>query len=272
MEHVVCDFCGRNDYKQWASKYEINVVRCNNCGLLYSNPRLTREELSAFYKGEYFKEGGNYTEDEMRMRQYKVDMNDFAKVCEPGGKILDVGCALGLFLARLPDTWEKYGIDVSKEALELGRRQYDLDLSHGELPCTNHFKPEFFDVVYMRATLEHVQSPKAYVKKIHEILKPGGILVISNLPNLSSLAARLYRSDFRLLLPRQHLYHFTHATIRKYLDLFSFDVIRIYYPYLETPYANVAKDIVALFLNRIIRRESPPFFRSVMTVYARKQD
>ncbi len=270
MEYVRCDFCGMDDYTVWAKNYGINVVKCNNCGLMYSNPRLTSDELTEFYKEEYFKTGGNYTEDALRMKQYDVDIKDFEKVCRPPGKILDVGCAIGLFLNRLPGSWEKYGIDISKEAIELGKREYGLNLVQGDLPSSSSFQADSFDVVLMRGTLEHVQSPKAYIEKIHEVLNPGGIFVISNLPNLGSFAARLYRKDFRLLLPRQHLYHFTMKTIEKYLFLFDLNILRIYYPYLETPYANVVKDIFSLLFNRMLSKQCPPFFRNVMTIYAEK--
>lgn len=271
MEHTRCDFCGRDDFRLWSSKFNINVVKCNNCDLMYSNPRLTKEKLSEFYKNEYFKTGGNYTEDQLRMKQHEIDIRDFNKVCPGPGRILDVGCAIGLFLRGLPDIWEKYGIDMSREAVELGRGKYNLNLVPGELSSTDYFEPDFFDVVYMRATLEHVQSPRAYIKKISEILKPDGFFIISNLPNLNSLAARIYKSDFRLLLPRQHLYHFTPKTLQNYLSQFNFKISRIYYPYLETPYANLLKDVFALFFNKLFSKESPPFFRNVMTVYAQKR-
>lgn len=271
MEYVRCDFCDSDDTKTWARNSAINVVKCTNCGLMYSNPRLTSEELSEFYKNEYFKEGGNYTEDPIRFRQYLVDIRDFIKVCKPPGRILDIGCAIGFFLDNLPDEWEKYGIDSSKEAVEYGKGKYNLKLFEGYLPRTNLFEPDFFDVIHMRATLEHVESPKIYLRRIFELLRPGGILVISNLPNLNSLAAKIYKSNFRLLLPRQHLYHFTPETIRNYLHMFEFEIQRIYYPYIETPYANIFKDLFALFFNKFTSRKSPPFFRNVMTIYAQKK-
>ena len=271
MERVNCDFCGSSDSHLWASSSGIDVVKCRKCGLMYSNPRLTKEELDEFYKSEYFKEGGNYTEDQLRMKQYQVDIDDLHKTCGTKGKILDVGCAIGLFLRALPDTWEKYGIDGSRSAASLGRDKYQLNLFSGELPSVDFFKPDFFVVIIMRGTLEHLPSPKQYMKKVYELLKDGGTFVISTLPNLDSIAAKLFKKDFRLLLPKQHLYHFTTKTVNNYLEDQGFEIVRYYYPYLETPYAHLCKDVCSLFTNKILSRQSPPFFKSTMTVYAKKR-
>jgi 2-polyprenyl-3-methyl-5-hydroxy-6-metoxy-1,4-benzoquinol methylase len=41
------------------------------------------------------------------------------------GRILDVGCAEGLFLSLLNSPgWERYGMDVSTPAIESARRQH----------------------------------------------------------------------------------------------------------------------------------------------------
>ena len=255
METVDCDYCKNDDTILWAERFGVKVVKCKKCGLIYSNPRYTHEELSEFYKSEYFKQGGNYTEDTMRMKQYKIDIADFEKVCGTSGRVLDVGCAIGLFLSMLPKTWEKYGIDDSEEATKLGSEKYGLNLLSGDLPSVDFYDNNYFDVIIMRGTLEHVPSPHAYIKKVYHLLKPGGIFVISTLPNVDSIAAKIYRNKFRLLLPRQHLYHFTPQTVKNYLDLFQFEILRYYYPYLGTPYASPVKDFFNLFFNKLMGKD-----------------
>jgi hypothetical protein len=51
----------------------------------------------------------------------------------------------------------------------------------------------------------------------------------------------------------------------------GFEPVRWIYPYWNTPYAQVVKDHFDFVVNYLTGKESPAFWRSVMTVYARKR-
>lgn len=63
MEHVKCDLCGAGDYavlfsrKDFGNPHdhtEFNIVKCQYCGLMYTNPRPTEKEIGAYYLNEYY--------------------------------------------------------------------------------------------------------------------------------------------------------------------------------------------------------------------------
>jgi SAM-dependent methyltransferase len=92
------------------------------------------------------------------------------------GRILDVGCAFGGFLAGMPDSWQRFGIDISSFAIEQGApKQPKLHLASATLD-TNPF-PGPFDVVTSFDVIEHVPNLDRVAASINSLLKPGGLFV-----------------------------------------------------------------------------------------------
>lgn len=58
MEKIVCPICNKNDEKIIAKKVKPkirqNVVICKTCGLVYLNPRWTKDRYDQYYSREYY--------------------------------------------------------------------------------------------------------------------------------------------------------------------------------------------------------------------------
>lgn len=270
LEIVKCDLCnaGYADSELWAKKDGINIVKCIKCGLVYSNPRFNESALNRYYSETYFKEG-NYEEDEQRLESYQFEIKEIISIVGSSGKFLDVGAAYGRFLNELPNTFEKHGLEFSKDAVEFGKKKYNLSLEQGSLPKSK-YTPGSFDIVHFRGVFEHLREPTKNVQKSREILKENGWLIISTLPNIDGPVGKVYKEKFRLVFPQEHIYYFSTKTITQLLEKNGFEIKKITYPYIETPYANPVKDTVGFIVNRIIGKESPPFWKNILTVYAKK--
>jgi len=99
-----------------------------------------------------------------------------------GFRILDAGCGTGGNLKLLRKFREGVGLDYSPKALEFCRKRGLKCLCRGsveEFP----FKPETFDLILCMDVLCHrtVASKLDVIKKMKELLKPGGYLLL-NLP------------------------------------------------------------------------------------------
>lgn len=96
-----------------------------------------------------------------------------------GGAVLDVGCALGYFLNVLPGSFDKWGVDNSKYAVELARRRIGpperfriCDFTQNELFGSE----QMFDLVTCFNVLEHFEDPRHAVKKLFTLCKPNGLV------------------------------------------------------------------------------------------------
>ncbi|MFC1805311.1 methyltransferase domain-containing protein, partial [Candidatus Omnitrophota bacterium] len=268
--YVKCDLCAADDYSSWGRKDGFRIVECNQCGLVYTNPRLDLERVKKLYTTEYFSQG-DYAEDPLRKRMYIIEIEtQIKKLIGNKGRFLDVGCALGAFLKLLPDSFEKYGTEISQQAADYAREKNGLNIEIAEGLATIKFPDNFFDIIHLRGVIEHLRSPTVDLKKAYSLLKPSGRLIVSTTPNIVSPAARFYREQFRLVFPKEHIYYFSPRTLSRLLQKTGFVTKAVFYPYINTPYASLFKDIKDFFFNRMRGKESPPFFYSVMTFYAQK--
>jgi len=97
------------------------------------------------------------------------------------GRILDAGCADGIFLPTLSQLCEElYGCDISQKYLDeintdaLGNVKLSVEDIH-----KTTFPDNFFDLVVCLETLEHVQSPHKAIAEIRRIMKENALGVIS---------------------------------------------------------------------------------------------
>jgi 2-polyprenyl-3-methyl-5-hydroxy-6-metoxy-1,4-benzoquinol methylase len=136
---------------------------------------------------------------------------DFSIMCLPaclGGRLLEVGCGSGAFLARMHQLgWDVCGIDLDPAALARGRRITGLDLRCGTLEQIK-FPADSFDVITMNHVIEHVHDPVGLLKECQRILRPNGKFVLTT-PNGDSWGHRIFASHWRGLEPPRHFMIFS---------------------------------------------------------------
>jgi SAM-dependent methyltransferase len=103
----------------------------------------------------------------------------------PGGKLLDVGCAEGTFLAAARDSgYDVTGVDFSQKFVQLARSRFGLDSMYS---CSfedfsQRTPPGSFDVITLFDVLEHQDNPFAFMDSVKRLLRSGGFLALS-VPN-----------------------------------------------------------------------------------------
>lgn len=242
MEYVPCNFCNANDTKllfiakerDWGTEEFFNIVRCNQCSLVYVNPRPDKEEIRRYYPPETWPRArGNIDLASATisgrpwqeiMKQRSAQLLKYVKK----GRILDIGCGDGLFLKYFKNCGlEVHGIDFGKTASNYARDILGLDVFTGSLEEAK-YQSGSFDAVSLYAVLEHLPDPLQILREINRILKPGGILFIS-VPNFNSLESRIFRERWVAIKAPAHLYHFTPATLRAFLLKAGFAIVEIKY-------------------------------------------
>lgn len=114
----------------------------------------------------------------------------------PKGRLLDVGCGLGLFLETMRNEFAPHGIDLSPYAIDQAQRRIpEATLAVGSLTDGLAFD-EPFDAVTAINIFEHLEDPGVGLDAVRSVLRPGGLLV-AHLPTIGNrLQAKLYAGSY----------------------------------------------------------------------------
>jgi 2-polyprenyl-3-methyl-5-hydroxy-6-metoxy-1,4-benzoquinol methylase len=241
-----------------------DLRKCRHCSLLFISPRPNRKEIDRYYPDEKYY-AYSQTEQETQIQhkskfkklissireatltKYYTDRGGlpfyfklkneilalFGKhrfgAAPPNlkfGSILDVGCGDGYFLLYLKDLgWKTVGVEINsyaaQKAKDKGLMVYNDDLLNVD------FGGRTFDVVRLWSVLEHLHQPSLTIKKISQILKRGGFLIIQT-PNFNSLARKIFRDRWSAFDAPRHLYCFNQRTLKKLLKKNDFEILKIY--------------------------------------------
>lgn len=105
---------------------------------------------------------------------------------------IDYGCFTGRYAIPLANTNEEYkvyGVDVSKDTLDVGKQVADkvlkynnLEWIHGSYQSIESKIKEKVDCIFLIDTLEHIPNPIEAIKTLEKLVKPNGwILIITPL-------------------------------------------------------------------------------------------
>jgi SAM-dependent methyltransferase len=230
------------------------IVRCADCSLVFLNPMYSDGELSAFYPKDYYSYQDNFQHSRWK------DIVKTILFCRVGtldprfpapGKMLDLGCGTGWILRRMRECgWETHGVEISREAAELGRKTYGLDIFAGTLSQAA-FPADYFDYVRSNHSFEHISCPGETLDEIHRILKNDGKLLIG-VPNEESLNSRVFGRYWWYRGAPVHPITYSVITLSKMLSKHHFSVEKIAY---NSDYAGILGSL-QIWVNRANGRKS----------------
>lgn len=161
-----------------------------------------------------------------RAYHYGLDKRSgFVTHYKQSGRLLDIGCASGVFLNhfRQKTDWEVTGLEINAGAAEYARKHYGLNVKTGTLE-DRFFPADYFDAVTLWDVLEHLHDPVASLKEIHRILKPGGIVVF-RVPNGKSWDAQFFGPYWVGLEAPRHLFIYDPHSVSKLLQKSGFQCL-----------------------------------------------
>ncbi len=138
------------------------------------------------------------------------------------GRVLEIGSSTGVFLQIFKERgWEVLGIEPSGSANIAGKKGIKVVNSifeNAKLP------KEYFDLVILNHTLEHMDNPLAVLKKANSVLKKEGILFV-DVPNFGSLLSKIMGKKWPYLLPEEHKWQFTKESLSKLFKVSGFEIL-----------------------------------------------
>ncbi len=221
-QEVPCAVCDSNDFEILAKKdkhcLKITTVVCKLCGLIQTNPRMTKETAASFYNDEFrdLYEGGEVPKDGTFRNQY-----NFGKTTElllsaktgiknwKGKTVVEIGCGTGGTLKYFQDKGSiVYGAEYDLECIQYAKSK-GVDVEHGDI-STIFKKGIVADAVMYSHVLEHVFNPREELEACKKILNPRGV-IYTTFPGVRALT-HTYKHDFMRHLQNAHNHYFTAVT------------------------------------------------------------
>jgi 2-polyprenyl-3-methyl-5-hydroxy-6-metoxy-1,4-benzoquinol methylase len=146
--------------------------------------------------------------------------------------VLDAGCGNGNLSARLRDEGlEVCGFDASSSGIDHARHDFPdihFEVASGYDNLSKHFDLSF-DACVCIEVIEHVYDPRTFVRRIGEILRPGGLLVLSTpyhgyLKNLALALTGSMDAHYSALWDGGHIKFWSRATLATLLSEAGFAV------------------------------------------------
>lgn len=252
LESTRCDLCDADDAEllfvasdqRYGISGEFPVVRCRRCTLVYVNPRPAPASLGRYYPARYSPYRAAHHQHRsragalLRAAAFQRFEGAFATIgawlynslayraflhSPGGGRVLDIGCGTGDYLAVCRELgWKIEGIEPSIDAAAVARARLDAPVHAGfveDIPLAEGA----FEAVTMSHSFEHVRSPRRVLSIVHRALSRDGRLLLM-IPNFLAWDRRVFGTSWHGLEVPRHLYHFEPRTISALLTDSGFAV------------------------------------------------
>lgn len=221
-----CKLCFSQHTKIIRKYNNYYLIRCNRCNVvfIYPHPRkikITQNNLS-LYESEQSEEAYFDKKEELikRAEKYVKTLKKYKK----NGKLFDIGCSYGFYSKVFKDhRYNVTGIDISEKAIKYAKKYFKLNLITGNFEKYKS-RNNYYDVITMFDIIEHFQNPQQIIRKVHQLLKDKGIVIIQT-PNIDSLIEKLCRTKWFWLLVPQHLFLFNKPSLSRILTENGFKIL-----------------------------------------------
>ncbi|NJD53192.1 MAG: class I SAM-dependent methyltransferase [Candidatus Methanoperedens sp.] len=232
-----CNFCESPNNSiifDWTRHEKNNILKCNNCGLVFKEMASTNKEIESFYKEKYRKIKTLPVQTAEEHHNDKVSIKDARdrtrfiseNVDLKGKKILEIGSASGGLMENLRDAGAQIeGIELNDEYREYSK---ELGFNIFNKPVEYMNFNERYDIIVSFHTIEHFVDVKSAVKSIFSALKPNGIF-LGEVPNENDWRISIFNNEIikRFHYEPNHYYYFSPKVLKNYLETCGFNEIRL---------------------------------------------
>lgn len=153
---------------------------------------------------------------------YQMVARIIAQGHSQGGVLVDVGCGQGKLYSLVNNGFNRYlcvdAVRYDDLPIQIEFIPFDLDIGKVPLP------EQVADVVCAVEVIEHLENPRALMRELVRLTKPGGLVIVTTPNNLSLLSklTLILKNQFNAFQEAPGLYP-THITA-----LLEIDLIRIF--------------------------------------------
>ena len=235
------------------------ALKCRKCGHIFiKNSPINSNNASDFYtmndfmgerklqsKARYvnyysdcFSDYKNRMDSSLVLKQFKDKVDYFSYKFPQNGRLLDVGCATGVFLNMMREHgWNVEGVEISDELASYARNTFSLVVHIKDLTMEK-LVSEPFHVVTLFDVIEHIPDPNLMIAACKDLLAKDGILLIRTPTEeglFRSIAKMIYRMsltkiEFQMLwfYSFEHIHSFSLSTLAIILKKHGFSVLKVF--------------------------------------------
>lgn len=213
MKYSLCPLCESTNISEKKDFNSINLLSCEDCGLVFSEKIPSEKELCEFYDSDK-ETRANYFSPITKLR-YEELLNQF-EVFRSSGNLLEVGAGNGYFLEIAQEKkWNIHGTEVSENCIDKCIKK-EIQLDKGQLSELK-YPDNHFDVIVAIELIEHLIDPKKFVQECYRILRPGGLMYVTT-PNFNSILRYKLKDQYDVISYPNHLMYFTQKTLTKLFE------------------------------------------------------
>lgn len=213
---IPCNLCGaQSAYVISQIDRDLKPLRsviCERCGLVWTDPRPTTDEIHGYYSEQYRQDykGAALPKAKHIHRAVEVAALRFRLLqphLKPGDVVLDVGCGMGAMVGVLKRAgYQAYGFAPDMGYASFGAQELNLPVSVAFIG-RSPYDGMSFDFIMSFHVFEHLEDPVVSLARLCSQLRLGGKVLIE-VPNVESVC-----SAPRQRFHRAHLYCFNEKTL-----------------------------------------------------------
>ncbi len=228
--HLIC-----TDFS--ISQESFALVKCNKCGLVFTNPRPDENNIKDYYKSDKYISHANKSNSLINVlykfaRSFTLNTKQrLITRYKKGSRLLDFGCGTGHFVNYMSKNgWDVTGYDPQISSLINTKIKFVDSIQKLSAEDKYH-------VITAWHVLEHVHDLRATLKLLRKKLKKGGFLFVA-VPNINSYDAGHYKSYWAAYDVPRHLYHFSQSSFKTLAASCKLSVVKVHPMKLDSIYVS----------------------------------
>lgn len=191
------------------------MLNCRSCSFQFAYPYVAGDE--GFYSILHEESGYPPFRWEYGVTQDLISRRG------PTGKVLDIGAGLGDFLRLTPPRWNRCAIEsTAKNRAILAASGIT---AYAQLDDYAAATGRRTDVVTMFQVIEHIAAPASLLARVHDVIKPDGLFIVSTPNSLAQTIKKPIVPQFDA--PPNHVSIYSPQALQTTLEKAGFEVVEL---------------------------------------------